>query len=141
VIWPRRHVFGAAECPLMYRWHLVNLGDRGKVMLHWFLPGRSETDFHDHPRSFVTVVLWGGYDDVTPAGLVDHVRAPALRRRPAEHAHRTEAGPRGALTLCLLGPRRRIWGFYRRDSRSLTGLLWLPWRDHERLFGSTFRCE
>ena len=130
----RREIFGAPECPLLYRWHVVNAGDAGKLMLHWFLPGRAERDCHDHPRDFLTLVLWGSYTDTRRDGKVDHVHAPTIRWRRAEHAHATQAGPYGCLTLALFGRRRRRWGFWRAGS-------WWPWQDYEREFGSRFRCE
>lgn len=129
----RRELFGDPACPLMYRWKLLG-GEHGKLMLHWFLPGRSELDFHDHPRSFLTVVLWGSYLDVTPAPEGERhelVGAPTVRYRRAEHTHRTVAGPRGCLTLAVFGRRRRAWGFWRSGQ-------WFPWQ----AFGQRFdRCE
>lgn len=136
----QREIFGAPECPLLYRWKLAGFGDGPKLMLHWFLPNRSETDFHDHPRSFVTVVLWGSYEDVRLApsgavydGVLDRVKAPTVRFRRAEHTHYTVAGPHGCLTLALFGRRRRRWGFWRAGE-------WWPWQAYEQRFGSRFRC-
>lgn len=159
---PKREVIGQADCPLMYRWTLVNLGNRlGKLMVHYFLPTARDRDFHDHPRSFVTFVFRGGYDDITPCpscrgtatlGTVDgifihcmqlgcdrgrvtgRVRAPALRFRRADHAHITVAGECGAWSLCAMGPLRRDWGFWRAGT-------WWPWRRYEEHFGGSFRCE
>lgn len=65
---------------------------------------------------------------------VDRLRAPALRFRCAEHAHVTEVHPDGALTLVIMGPLRRDWGFWREGR-------WWPWRSYERRFGLGFRCE
>jgi hypothetical protein len=60
---PNRETIGREDCPLMYRWEL--LATRwGKVMVHRFVPGVEDPDLHDHPWSFVTVVLAGGYDDL-----------------------------------------------------------------------------
>ena len=110
----KRELFGQEECPIMYRWRLLSFGDqRGKLMLHWFLPGRSEPDFHDHPRDFLTVVLWGHYLDVRLNGDLEVVAAPTVRFRRAEHTHRTVAGKRGCLTVALFLRRRREWGFWR----------------------------
>jgi hypothetical protein len=65
---PRREVIGPQECPLFYRWTLLAPRIRGRVpfklMVHRFLPNRTDADVpHDHPRSFLTVVLRGGYVD------------------------------------------------------------------------------
>lgn len=127
--WPRHELFGAPACPLLHRYTLVDLKDRGKLMIHWFVPDATEHDYHDHPRDFTTLVLWGSYRDIRLDGVVDRVRAPTVRRRKAEHAHRTAAGPLGCLTLVLFRRRRRAWGFWQ-------NLRWIPWQDYD----ARFRC-
>jgi hypothetical protein len=56
-------LIGPAECPILWRRTLL-VSRFGKLMLHRFVPGASDRDPHDHPSSFVTIVLRGGYDDV-----------------------------------------------------------------------------
>lgn len=161
-------VIGQPECPILLRRTLV-ANRFGKILLHYFLPTSRDRDPHDHPASFVTIVLRGGYDDIQPCsfcsaeapgwvlgeesndwrharpmapceecgatgrGAVDEVRAPAIRFRSAEHTHTTIAGPEGAWTLVLMGPKRKPWGFLR-DGR------WWLWRQYEERFGHGFRC-
>lgn len=135
----RREVIGVPECPLIYRWTL--LGEptwRGKwpfkVMLHYFLPTSRDRDPHDHPRPFLTIALRGYYDDISPTGRIDRVKAPTLRYRRAEHTHMTISGPKGCWTLVVMGPKQRAWGFLR-DGR------WWPFKAYEEKFGHGFRCE
>lgn len=47
-------------------------------------------------------------------GLVvgDRMHAGMVRYRKAEHAHATHAGPKGAWTVCIMGPVVREWGFW-----------------------------
>lgn len=125
-------VIGPSECPILYRRTILS-GRCLKVLWHRFVPGASDEAHHDHPRSFVTIVLRGGYDDVQPDGTTDRVYAPAIRFRPAEHAHITKVGPDGATTLVIMGRLRRDWGFWRNGT-------WFEWRRFERLFGLNWRC-
>lgn len=62
---PDTEVIGPPECPLMHRWTLASRFGR-KVILHHFLPNATDAVPHDHPASFVTIVLRGGYDDYVP---------------------------------------------------------------------------
>lgn len=123
---------GPPDCPILYRREFL-VTRWFKVLWHEFMPGASDEVHHDHPRSFVTFVLRGGYDDVQPDGTVDRVYAPAIRYRPAEHAHITRVGPKGATTIVAMGRLRRDWGFWR-DGK------WFQWRTFERLFGLNWRC-
>lgn len=126
-------VIGPSECPIMYRRTLLS-GRLGKVLWHRFVASASDEAHHDHPRSFVTVVLRGGYDDVQPDGTTDRVYAPAIRYRPAKHAHITKVGAKGATTIVVMGPLQREWGFYDAEGK------WYPWRVFERIFGLNWRC-
>jgi hypothetical protein len=154
----RRELIGPPDCPILTRWTLLNLGPRvGKLLLHRFLPNADDRDVHDHPRPFVTVVLLGGYDDLAPCevcpgsgwvtprtscsacegrGVVlrEIMRAGMVRRRPAEHRHRTRVHETGCTTLVWMGPLRRPWGFWRRGR-------WWPWREYEERFGFGMRCD
>ena len=125
-------IIGPEACPLMLRRTLVS-NRWFKVLWHKFLPGASDRAAHDHPRSFLTFVLQGGYDDIKPDGTIYCVYAPTIRYRSATHSHITEVGPHGATTLVLMGPLRRDWGFWH-DGR------WYPWRVFERKFGLGWRC-
>lgn len=129
----RRETIGEPDCPLFFRWTLINLGF-AKVLWHAWVPGSTDLDPHDHPRSFVTVVLRGGYDDVDADGNVDVMRAPAVRYRPADHAHTTRTHDKGAWTLVFMGPVRREWGFIR-------GGRWWSARSYLDRFGGSFRCD
>lgn len=156
-------VIGAPECPLLYRRTILSTPWL-KILWHRFVASASDHDPHDHPRAFVTVVLRGGYDDVTlcPCGgpgatiytdgeglervrlcqprcnaageVVETLRAPTIRYRPAAHAHITRVHDTGATTLVVMGPLVRAWGFIR-DGR------WWLWADYEREYGLAFRCE
>lgn len=126
-------VIGQPECPILRRRTLL-AGRAGKLLLHHFFAESRDRDPHDHPAAFLTIVLWGGYDDVQPDGTVDRLRAGSIRFRRARHTHTTYAGPKGAITLVVMGPKTKPWGFLR------DGRYW-PWRIYERRFGHGFRCS
>lgn len=152
----RWELIGPPSCPNLYRWTIFSCR-LVKLMVNRFVAGSSDPDPHDHPSSFLTIVLTGGYDDISPCQscdgdgvllpddapckacgatgtVVDKVLAPTVRYRPADHAHVTKVGPDGATTVCIMGPKRRDWGFFRDG-------LWWRWKDYEREFGLDFRCD
>jgi hypothetical protein len=83
-----------------------------QLCLHHFRP-HAETEFHDHPWSFWTLVLWGGYVDerMTERGTIwrDVLGPGHLRHRDAMHAHRTTSTARHTWTLVLMSPKKREW--------------------------------
>lgn len=159
---PKREVIGAPACPLVHRWTLHS--GRLKLFVHHFLPNTTDPDVHDHPRAFWTFVLRGSYDDLVrcecgdgwgkprPTGFGGTTRSACehcggtatvlnevmypwkLRRRTAEHAHRTRTHDEGCWTVVLMGPLRRPWGFWREGR-------WWPFKEYERVFGFVMRCE
>ncbi|MGH2939477.1 MAG: hypothetical protein ACRDPE_15320 [Solirubrobacterales bacterium] len=131
-----------------------------KLLVHHFLPNTEDVDPHDHPRPLWTLILKGGYLDLIPCRLCggtgkhrgsdgfdhcsnclgrgllvgDEMTRGVFRYRPAEHRHVTKVSSAGAWTLCLMGPKKREWGFWR------DGKLW-NWMRYEQKFGLGFRCE
>lgn len=128
----------------MDRWTLFLHGERWpKLLLHHFLPDREDRDMHDHPRSFVTIVLKGAYDDMVQCAcgrqgceglkIGEVMRRGMVRLRRAEHAHLTRTGADGCWTLVLMMPKSREWGFWRAGQ-------WWPFRQYEDIFGFAMRC-
>lgn len=117
------------------------------LKLHIFLRSDRDRELHDHPWSFWTLVLGGGYREIYEDrdGVVRELqRKPwSLAFRRAEWKHRVELhteeidlGVSGrhsffipSLTLVLVCPKRRMWGFWR-------GKVFIPWRN----FKSDQRC-
>lgn len=100
---------GREDCPYMKRW-VLNLGLFSIRLHHWY---RSDDDrhMHDHPWSFLGLVLKGSYDDITSNGSVT-LKAGKLFYRKAKHLHYVKV-PKGrdCWTLLLTGPVIRKWGF------------------------------
>lgn len=85
------------------------------VCLHWIHKPDPEPWLHDHPVSFLSLVLRGGYMEHRAKGthheyhdVVHHnyIRASNLDR------HKILAVRPRTLTLCFMGPVRRRWGFH-----------------------------
>ncbi len=106
----------AQGCPLLHRWKLVAWSGGGGLYVHRFMRSDYDRALHDHPWSFRTLILAGGYEEeyMTPTGERRRAfRAPgSLLYRPARWAHRV-----------ILPARERPWGFL------LPGG-WCWWRKH-----------
>jgi hypothetical protein len=100
---------GLPECPYVIRWRVET--PWFSIRLHRWLGPDDDRHFHDHPWSFVTLVLRGGYTDKNPDGG-EHLAAGQVRLRHAEHRHTVVPDPGGAWTIILTGPKVRTWGFW-----------------------------
>jgi hypothetical protein len=100
---------GLESCPYVIRWRFET--PWGSIRLHHWLAPDDDRAKHDHPWSFVTFVLKGGYTDASPSGD-EHLKAPAIRYRDAEHQHTVFPDEGGAWTVIITGPKIRKWGFW-----------------------------
>jgi len=96
------------------------------IYLHKIATPDKDRDLHDHPWSFASLVLLGGYDELLHEHPADdaidgyrpmggHVRRGwlSIAFRRATDAHRiTRLHRTPTWTLVLTGARRRSWGFY-----------------------------
>jgi len=112
----------ASEEPLLTRYYIF-LKDRAKFPFNVFLHKFHKSDpgdVHDHPWSYATLILAGGYYEYTPnfkngqmVGETKHWRGPGHFRicSPASY-HRIEL-KEGVTpwTLFMPGPQRQEWGF------------------------------
>lgn len=118
----------------------------GALYLHHIVRSDHDRCLHDHPWSFVTLMLWGGYWEETPGAVEVRwdgdppalgqfyarpvgerrkrvwYRPGTLRRVPAHWCHRVVIpDEQPAWTLVLTTPRQRTWGFWTADG-------WMQWR-------------
>lgn len=127
--------------PLMTRYKLARI--RGwNLYIHHFHRSDEDRELHDHPWGFWSLILWGGYVEVTPAQreFTTSLNEPRVKRawigpgkliyRPAEWIHRVEI-PVGkcSWSLVVTTSKRRCWGFWTRQG-------WVPWK----LFTSNRDC-
>lgn len=94
--------------PYLKRWFILRT-KWVQVYVHNICRSDPDSDMHDHPWSFISVILWGGYLEHTPEGSFQR-SAPQILYRPAGSPHRLELN-RGAWTFIVVGRERREWGF------------------------------
>lgn len=103
-----REKLGKTECPYLIRWCL-NLW-LFSVRLHHWIASDDQRNPHDHSWWFITLVLSGGYTDITEKE--EWLPAWSIRLRRPQHAHKVLVPAGGCWTTLLTGPPQRKWGFY-----------------------------
>lgn len=98
------------------------------ICLHWLLKGDPEPWLHDHPVTFLSLILRGGYAEIRTNNVFRAKPEWRYRawynwiRADGTDIHRiTYVEPR-TLTLCFMGPKTREWGFHTRGG-------WVYWKD------------
>lgn len=103
--------------------------------IHKILRSDKDRDLHDHPQDYCSIILRGGYYEVTPGPVIDGDEQLWTQRRwygpgsvlfrRAESPHRLILpGDRHTVSLFITGPRRREWGFHTPEG-------WVPWKEYE----------
>jgi hypothetical protein len=139
--WPHFDIMKNGQVYLR-RYFLVRWRAGVSVFLHNIRHEDDDRDPHDHPRSFLTIVLRGGYTDECwkkcefhtnhpPHGMsgVEHLRVGSIRLRKAEHIHRVRDVLPNTWTLTIWGPYRRTWGFWNAE------WAFVPWREYLNIRG------
>lgn len=121
---------GEPACPYIRRW-VLNVAGVGSLRLHHWTASDDSRFLHDHAWPFTTLILRGGYTDITEemctmcagGGCMwcsgtgskrygEYLSAGMVRHRPAQHVHSVRVEPGGCWTLMLTGPVVRDWGFW-----------------------------
>ena len=113
--------------PYLTRYYMLgHRTSRWAVMLHRFHRSDMDRDLHDHPWAYWSLILTGGYWEVTPDGAFHWYRPGRLLRRNATWRHRvalySPAGP--VWTLVLRFKYERTWGFHTDNG-------WVSFRDYD----------
>jgi hypothetical protein len=131
---PSSHfVIGKPGDPMLHRWRLLQTPWFG-IYVHLIYREDLEPVPHDHPWTFWSLILRGGYTEELherpgsgSARLVTRHQW-SVHRFPLHHAHRivgVSTHPK-TVTLVLVGRKLRVWGFY-------DGNVWVDYRDALRL--------
>lgn len=156
---PFMEVIGRGKPSYMIRFHLTPWGWWRWRRLYLHILGRPDADreHHDHPWSFWTIILFGGYTEIShqmndagqpmiqpglypdedrPILVEDKLGWLSVRFRPATHAHLiTKLHTRRVVTLVLRSnEKEREWGFWQREDVTHGGRVrqfrWIPWRQY-----------
>ena len=121
---------GGQDNPYLKRWWILPRNPLFNIYLHQFLRSDDDRALHDHPWAWCSILLRGGYTEVTQR-VADNGRVRALiwrtyldgsiRIHRPRFAHRLEIDPlQPCWTLFITGPRVREWGFHCPRG-------WVPW--------------
>ena len=107
-----REGLGLPETPYARRWYIEDR-TRGSLRLHHWLTSDDHRAPHDHKINFISIILWGSYEDCTPiyaasgeqVGWRRERRGPgSIVRRRAQHRHYVRVAPGGCWSLLITGP-------------------------------------
>ncbi len=134
---------GAEGDPYLDRLRLVQTPLFGIYLHHIHRPDK-DPDPHDHPWSFVSVVLAGGYtetvwpDKTRRFRSADRTRGRWSARRMSRRAAHIITSCDGPLwTLVITGPRRGGWGFWEPAGGGSVQGAFVPWREYMAEHGDT----
>lgn len=104
---------GPSGAPYFRRWMMQPKNERGNLYVHKFLGDDDARAEHDHPFDNVTVVLDGGYREVS-RGVVSEPRLPGdVVCRNAREPHRVVLLGGPSVSLFFHGERyNEPWGFH-----------------------------
>jgi hypothetical protein len=112
-----RFEIGRAGDPMLERWRLVSTPWLG-AYVHFIYREDLDPVPHDHPWWFWSFMLRGWYVEElherpgSGESRNVHRKRWHAHRFPLHRAHRIIAVGRGTVTLCIVGPKVRSWGFY-----------------------------
>jgi hypothetical protein len=124
---------GPPEQPYMLRWVLFRKEWLGGLYLHIFLNDDDDRALHDHPFPSLSITLSGEIREVysergwNPSDKSQHsvrmIRDGDIVWRSAKFAHRLELRSATAMTLFIIGPHIKPWGFFCKRG-------WIPWQEY-----------
>lgn len=121
-------LIGPKSDPYLRRWWVIPRNRFFNIYLHNIRHSDDDRALHDHPWANCSIILSGGYWEVTPnalhwrkRGSITFRRATAAHRLALDETH-PEGGNKPCWTLFITGPAVREWGFHCTKG-------WVHWRD------------
>ena len=93
------------------------------ICVHWLNHPDPDPYLHDHPVTFLSLILRGSYVEQRADGFSLRNRVNVIH---ATEKHRIVAVDPKTVTLCFMGPKVQEWGFY-------TGIGRVHWKDYYKL--------
>lgn len=106
----------------------------GAIRIHKILRGDSRDHYHDHPFSFTSIILRGGYTEHTPDCEPQIFKPGSVVRKKGEDLHYLELLGKTAWTLVFAGPFYRDWGFMTEDGL-IPGAEYDEWKRSKKISG------
>lgn len=111
------------------------------IMLHKFTGPDAEPYLHDHPWSFISIILRGGYSERFRNNMdrsisERHIRFFNFKRKDdAHYIYALDRNP--SWSLVIHGRRLRTWGFYVPDEKNLSETFvefesWEEWKSQNK---------
>lgn len=83
-----------------------------RIFLHKLNAPQWHPECHDHPWSFVAILLKSGYDEMLENGRIYHRRPGMILHRPAEFIHNVITPYGTSWSIIFAGSHNRDWGFH-----------------------------
>lgn len=93
----------------LHRWCLTPRNKEGNIYLHHFLQPDMPY-LHDHPWSFTSLILNGGYIEATEHGFNTYKRGDTIRKYATDRHYVYDVAP-DTWSLVCTGPLERSWGY------------------------------
>lgn len=100
---------GRPECPYLFRWTFLFFGY--SIRIHHWIRSDDKRYFHDHACDFLSIVLSGSYENVTPEGRTK-VKRGSFWFSKASSIHYLDIPRGGAWTILFCSRPYRKWGFW-----------------------------
>lgn len=100
------------------------------ICVHWLNTADPEPYLHDHPVTFLSIILRGSYTEKRGHGFrgltpIRHHRWFNFIRASDTDPHSIINVAPNTVTLCFMGPKVREWGYHTPDG-------WVMWKQYNR---------